>query len=142
MRELDVQNLICKAVNAKGGFAKKLSHRFLVGVPDLLVKMPKPPAALIEVKWREAPRDPAHKFTLEVTKPQELFLRDARRAGMVTGVCSAVSRRSALWLCFMTLGEALHADFTLDAAAHVAVGSNRDADIANQVEYFLTRGQE
>ena len=49
-KELTLQSEICKSVRAQGGYAVKLSHRFAVGVPDLLIRMPHVSAMLIEVK--------------------------------------------------------------------------------------------
>lgn len=51
MQEIDFQRKIVKWVEEQGGWARKLSHRTMVGLPDLLVKLPTHDAALIEVKY-------------------------------------------------------------------------------------------
>lgn len=86
MKELDCQGLIKRAVVSRGGFCIKLSHRFIVGVPDLLVKIPGRAAMLIEVKWARAPK--RKDYMLEITPRQAQVLRQAEAAGMITGVAS------------------------------------------------------
>ena len=99
MNELDAQRLICKSAVSGGGFAFKMSNRFLVGVPDLLVKIPQYPTMLIEVKLDKSKvKDP---IDVEVTPTQGGYLRRARAAGMVTGVASFLQRTSRLCLCIV-----------------------------------------
>ncbi len=95
MNELGMQALIVDAVNGSGGFARKLSNRFLVGVVDLLVKLPDYPAGVLEVKQRDLPRDNNLTWKLDVTGPQQRFLRDAHGAGMPAGVASFMHRRGS-----------------------------------------------
>lgn len=94
MREINCQSLIVSLVKAHGGAAHKLSNRFLIGVCDLLVKLPAEPAALIEAKLERitliAPTD--RSILLEVTKLQRAFLLEYYRAGMICGVASFVER--------------------------------------------------
>lgn len=94
MRELDCQSLIIDAVRAQGGAAHKLSNRFLVGVSDLLVKLPKYPAALFEVKLAKFSMkiSDGHDFMPDLTKLQEDFLLGYARAGMACGLLSFVQR--------------------------------------------------
>ena len=49
-RELNEQSNIIKSVKAAGGYARKLSHRFMIGMPDLLVALPPFAPCLVEVK--------------------------------------------------------------------------------------------
>src|SRR6185312_12383623 len=51
MNELGIQRLLVEACITQGGFAHKMSNRFLVGVPDLFVKMPDWPTTIVEVKY-------------------------------------------------------------------------------------------
>lgn len=89
MKETDLQSLTIKAVRLHGGAAHKLSNRFLVGVSDLLVKLPLLPAALLEVKYDERAKfDPAAPITPGVTPLQHKFLKDYHAAGMACGVLS------------------------------------------------------
>lgn len=91
MKELDCQKLVVDVVRANGGAAHKLSHRFLVGVCDLLVKFPSAPATLLEAKLAKLKRlDPQHTIELAVTVPQIQFLRAYRKVGMRCGVLSFI----------------------------------------------------
>ena len=104
MNELGMQAMIVEAIKAHGGFAQKLSNRFLVGVVDLLIKLPEYPAGVLEVKQRDLPKDTNLKWKLDVTGPQTRFLRDAWNAGMPSGIASFMHRRGSgplgrrLWL--------------------------------------------
>ena len=89
MRELAVQRLIIDLVRGHNGAAIKLAHRFLVGVPDLLVKLPGSPAAILEVKLNHL----LVRSTVvrpSVTPLQWKFLKLFAAAGMTTGVVSIV----------------------------------------------------
>lgn len=92
MKETACQSLMIDAVRANGGAAHKLSNRFLVGVSDLLVKLPARPAMLLEVKLNKfsSLTDDGHGFMLDVTKLQDDFLRRYARAGMLCAVASFV----------------------------------------------------
>ena len=50
MNELKLQARIVKDVKTKGGFSFKMANRHQGGIPDLLVKLPLFPIALIECK--------------------------------------------------------------------------------------------
>ena len=91
MKELDAQRLIIEVVRDHGGAAFKLSNRFLVGVSDLLIKVPFLPAALIEVKLDQLPVKNTF-VRLAVTVPQQRFLGQFERAGMAAGIASIVVR--------------------------------------------------
>lgn len=89
MKELDCQKFVCDIVRSQGGFAMKMSHRHLVGVPDLLVKLPSDPAMVLEAKWsRRSTRD-VH--LLDITPKQASTLRRAARSAMLAGVVSFLS---------------------------------------------------
>lgn len=88
MKETDLQSLTIKAVRLYGGAAHKLSNRFLVGVSDLLVKLPKLPAALLEVKYDERADMPVAGIVPDVTVLQYKFLKEYHDAGMRCGVMS------------------------------------------------------
>lgn len=53
--ELWAQKLMVDAAIEYGGYGEKLSHRFKVGVPDLLIKLQGRQAFIVEAKIREAP---------------------------------------------------------------------------------------
>ena len=56
IKEVDLQTELKKAAIDAGGFAYKQSNRFLVGVLDLFVQLPKYPTVILEVKYEKAPR--------------------------------------------------------------------------------------
>ena len=49
-RELDVQTKIIKSARREGGYGRKMSHKFAIGIPDLLIGLPPFIPALAEVK--------------------------------------------------------------------------------------------
>lgn len=49
-RELDVQAKVCKSAKRDGGYGRKISHKFVVGIPDLLVCLPPFAPCVIEMK--------------------------------------------------------------------------------------------
>lgn len=100
MNELALQKLMCDAVNDAGGYAVKRNNRFMVGIVDLLVKLPQqrsvnfassvkdnPPAGILEVKQRQWPKSDAP-FELDLTHMQMRDLQRAHDAGMPTGIAS------------------------------------------------------
>jgi hypothetical protein len=130
MKELDLQSMIIDAVNESDGHAHKMSSRFLVGVADLLVKLRGYPAGLLEVKQRDFPSTDAH-FLLDVTRPQQNFLRDFDAAGMPCGVASFLQDGSGsgfnLWLSVMSWKTISYKDstirpFTIGRTAHTFLG--------------------
>ena len=48
--ELKLQAEICKSVVVQGGWAKKLTNQFTIGIPDLLISLPGLAPCLAEVK--------------------------------------------------------------------------------------------
>lgn len=98
MREVDCQSKVIKAVRDAGGAAHKLSNRFLVGVPDLLIKLPRYSAIIMEVKLEKRIQfsDDRYPITPEVTQLQWEFLKKYHDAGMTTGVISFVQWRRTL----------------------------------------------
>lgn len=103
MREVDAQLELIKAVRAAGGEGTKLSNRFLIGVADLLLKLPDQPPALIEAKMA----DIVTTTTIEVepTSLQLRWLNDWKRVGMITGVMSCVTRKREFGVCFLPISE-------------------------------------
>jgi hypothetical protein len=91
MKEIDTQSEMIEACVEAGGAGHKLSNRFMVGVSDLLIKLPNWPACLIEVKMDEAPVTRGS-VALRPTVPQLRFLRKYADAGMITGVASCVTK--------------------------------------------------
>jgi hypothetical protein len=112
MREVDVQTYVVNAVKEGGGAAKKLANRFLVGVVDLLIKLPGQPAMLMEVKLEQRAqmtRRTQYPLMPAVTVPQFHMLAEYHRAGMLCGVMSFVEEarkgKRGLWLYVSMLPE-------------------------------------
>lgn len=100
MKETDYQKFVLDIVREAAGAGHKLSNRFLVGVSDLLIKLPGREAALIEVKLAKfhPATKPDHEFDLGVTVLQREFLKKYHEAGMRAGVLSFVEHgRQQLW---------------------------------------------
>lgn len=121
MNELDLQNRVVKVVRtSQGGAAHKLSHRFLVGVPDLMVKVPKYPVMILEVKKDERPKV-KEVVTLDVTVPQKRFLLQWAAAGVMCGVMSFLYqvRPRRLWVCLKPITGLVKHNMVAGAAIHV-----------------------
>ena len=89
MKELNVQRELIEAVIGADGAAHKLSNRFLTGVADLLIKLPRYPVCLLEVKIDEIGATTTS-IGLTPTMPQIMFLRKYHAAGVPTGVMSCL----------------------------------------------------
>lgn len=131
MRELVLQKKVCDVVNAAGGFAHKLSHRFIVGVPDLFVQLPGTPpypAIFLEAKIRSMPIR-LESFRLDVTPLQSRFLRRACAAGMRCGLLSVLDARPRLLYALIASidawGDDEH-DFEVFVGSHVQMRGDRD----------------
>lgn len=100
MIETQCQQLVVDAVVNAGGRALKFNNRFLVGVVDLLIKMPLYPAFVLEAKKHDFAantinRDGVFTFDLGVTEKQKKFLREWHGAGMAAGVISFIQQKGA-----------------------------------------------
>jgi len=150
MNELQLQSLVIDSVRDSGGAAFKLSNRFLIGVCDLLLKVPDRPAALVEVKLQRLSnrtRDD-FRFVLDVTVPQRDFLTSFASAGMLCGVLSGIVRSnrqvSSLSLCIDSLDDWRERKFMAQVRDHTAigVGAQRAVDVMNVIEQLYRRGHE
>lgn len=94
MNELNYQNWVINTILTNGGYAHKMSHRFIIGVSDLMIKLPKHPATLLEVKLQHIgiTTSAQHCFQLDVTKIQQNFLLRYYNVGMACGVMSFIER--------------------------------------------------
>lgn len=141
MIEVELQTLIKLSVRSQGGAAHKLSNRFMVGVSDLLVKLPSFPAALIEVKHQRfsAKVSDDRVFKLDVTVPQQQFLRAYRQAGMRCGIASGIQKGRHLYLLLLVLDRAHTTGYTARVGDHVAMGAGeaRMDAICQQLRGFL-----
>lgn len=90
MLETSLQKDVIDAMREAGGAATKLSNRFLIGVSDLLIKLPSYDAMLVEVKKNQYPvvATVDSCVHMDVTQKQMQFLREYWSAGMTCGVLS------------------------------------------------------
>lgn len=93
--ELNLQKKAIKAVQKVGGNGMKMSHRFLVGIPDLLMKLPDCQTCILEAKQKEFTS--MQPWTLPVTPQQLRQLRDWAAAGTPSGVLSFVRKGKEIW---------------------------------------------
>lgn len=98
MKEIDIQRELVNEARGLGGYAIKMSNRFLVGIPDLLIKLPGMQACLIEVKIERMPtRDTGH-IGVNPTPQQLRNLKMADKANFASGVlvcCSGI--KAGMW---------------------------------------------
>ena len=96
MNELALQSLVVSSIRQFGGFSFKLANRFLVGIPDLFIKLPGLPSSIYEVKISKisADRKVAH---LKVSALQWKFMDDYFDAGGIGGIISFAKIDSRGW---------------------------------------------
>lgn len=114
--ELQMQKETVDAVRTVGGFAHKMSNRFLIGVADLLIKLPQTehPAMVLEVKINKLPLK-TKTITLNVSPLQERYLCDAAAAGMPAGVLSFVKGPNRmLMVSMMNIADAFAVDYKVN----------------------------
>lgn len=86
-KELELQRDIVKSMRADGGYGQKISSRWQVGVPDLLLGHASWPGfALVEVKHLGEIKKLTER-RVETTQPQRDHMRDAIKAHAVRTVC-------------------------------------------------------
>lgn len=127
MKETVAQSFIIQSVRNASGAANKLSNRFMIGVSDLLVKLPSRPALLVEVKMQHVgvTTSVAHQFKLDVTVPQVKFLSDYHAAGMPVCIMSLVERggkgRRDLYAAVFKLDTLVFKRYVVAVCDHVQV---------------------
>lgn len=103
MDELGIQRELVAAAEARGAFAMKMSHRFMIGVLDLFVQWPGLPALWIEVKYeRPMPRSGFARPALTPRQRQFMIANQAAggRCGWV--LVAAVTTRGDYLIRFGT----------------------------------------
>lgn len=127
MLEIDCQSMVIDIVRARGGYAHKLSNRFLIGVADLSIQIPGLRHVWAEVKlnkFRQAPFEFGNfKFKLDVTRLQHKFLYNYQRAGAKCGILSFVEigGRGKLGLHVAWLGLDTTCRYEVEWSAYQAV---------------------
>jgi hypothetical protein len=97
MNELQFQRELIKAAEFNKGFGIKLSNKFLVGVPDLLIQVPGFRTTMIECKIKKfkSKLDLSKSFRVDLTKIQANTLYSFRKSGGVSGVAFLIEIKDA-----------------------------------------------
>jgi len=96
MNELDLQRLVVQSVKMNGGTGWKMSNKFLVGIPDLILCLPGQGIGVWEVKQTMMPKTVEH-VILKPTALQEKVLNDVTEAGGFCGIISFIRGRRELY---------------------------------------------
>lgn len=130
MIETECQQLVIDAVKEVGGRGIKFNNRFVVGIPDLLIKLLSHQPVILEAKLHKfSARTLAagyHIVDIGATKLQKDQLRDWAYAGMLTGVVSFVMETGAdirsLRMALYSYEEMLKRHWSAHTNDHVALG--------------------
>lgn len=148
MIETECQQLIVQAVREAGGVALKLNNRFLVGVVDLLIKLPEAQPFWLEAKFirlaQKTIENADHVWDLDVTAKQKEFLDDWAHAGMLTGVVSFLEVKGkmsgvrGLQMALYTFEDCESRGYRAHVADHQWIGDHGDRmlNIADRLEDF------
>lgn len=149
MIETECQQLMIEAVREMHGEGLKLNNRFLVGVVDLLLKMPD-----IKPMWLEAKLErlsartvvnPTWTWELGVTQKQKQWLRKWSDAGMLTGVVSFVQVTGrdvrSLRMALYSFGYMITNDWEARMCDHRLLGDKDDrlANVRDMLREFSRR---
>lgn len=134
MIETDCQKLLVAAVEEVGGRGILFNNRFVIGIPDLLIKLPSHQPMILEAKL--------HKFSAKTlsaghpiadigaTKLQKDQLRDWTYAGMLTGVVSFVMETGgdvrSLQMALYSHEEMLRRQWSAHTNDHVPLGEKSE----------------
>lgn len=100
--ETDIQRQLINSAEETGGYGLKLSNRFIVGVPDLILAMPIPPMySFIEMKKDDWPKT-SDVVTWGVTKIQENTLVTMQNAGLRAAMGIAIKHPEMGWTAWFT----------------------------------------
>lgn len=129
MNELQFQTALCKEIRTKGGFAMKMSHGFLAGVPDLFVSIPAVGNGFLECKLAEIPKKKPT-VRVDVTPLQVDYLRRIRSAGTVTGLAVALvdDKKKLKRVGFFTVDYLIEHNNQVELARFKEVASKRAMD--------------
>lgn len=118
MREIPFQTRLIDWIKDEGGYGRKLSHRFLVGIPDLLLRLNLGRRVLLvaEVKVLDFVRAVPARAVLPVSPKQRAELRRFEIGVVIAGV---------------NLGNALRHVFVLPPDAEAFESSWPSVDVVN-----------
>ena len=99
VKEVDLQSRLVEEARRTGGYALKMSNRFVVGVPDLLIQLPGLPTVLVECKAQTLPAKPETPFRLGLSRHQSASIDHINESGGNAGWCLFVPKENgAYWL--------------------------------------------
>lgn len=93
MNELDFQAELKKEVKKQGGYAFKMSNQFLVGIPDLFIKLPNFDTAIVECKLLPASYAKSGKGPIKTTPLQKSNLSRMQKAGGISGTVILIDQK-------------------------------------------------
>lgn len=131
MLENSLSKDFADVVNNAEGFALRIAHRFIIGVADMIVKMPGFPAAFLEAKSDHLPVK-LRFVTLALSPLQFRFLKSGFAAGMTAnGVISFCQRDKDFGISILSITR-----FDKPVIA-VPVGEYRRAKLADRKPVML-----
>jgi hypothetical protein len=118
MNEISLQSNIIEWIKGEGGYGRKLSHRFLVGIPDLLLRVNPPRSArgflvVAEVKILHSEKAPAGSWSpkIGITQKQLLELGRFEHSCIIVGI--TVQKKLAMLVVMKNHQERLGKGITL-----------------------------
>jgi hypothetical protein len=124
MKETECQQLVIDAVEDEGigGRGLKFNNRFVIGIPDLLIKLPAVQPVILEAKlftFSQKTLENGHLIQdIGATKLQKDQLRDWGYAGMLTGVVLFIvptgGNVSGLMMTMRSYDEMDHFNWSID----------------------------
>ena len=134
MKELAFQKLIMQAVRSDGGFAHKMSAKFLIGVPDLFLKLASSIPGMWEVKINDCPTK-STTVKLAVTELQLKWLRDYASAGGLAGIISGLRAGPRLFIQAKRVKNADRDEPTMDVSGYrELLRGKRDQGIIDEIK--------
>lgn len=134
MIETECQQLLIDAVEGVGGHGIKFNNRFVIGIPDLLIKLPSHQPMILEAKLHKFSAKTLsaghHIADIGATKLQKDQLRDWAYAGMLTGVVSFVMEIGAdvrsLRMALYSHEKMLSSNWSANIDSHMALGEKSE----------------
>jgi len=98
--ELDFQTMVLKAFRAKfdSVYACKLAHKYLAGIPDLMVVLPNKPVMFIEMKMVDEPKKSTI-VKVATTELQRNTMQKLHDAGAYVRVWVVVKQTGQIHVC-------------------------------------------
>lgn len=134
MIETDCQKLLVAAAEEVGGRGILFNNRFVIGIPDLLIKLPSYQPMILEAKLHKfSARTLALSYQIAdigATKLQKDQLRDWSYAGMLTGVVSFIMETGAdvrsLRMALYSHSQMLTSDWSANILDHTQLGEKSE----------------